>query len=258
MIIVDDRFADLYDEYYQEKNYQAEVNNLITVITKYNRFPHSLKVVDIACRTGDYLKYFIKHGYNVSGGDNSLKMLQIAQNKPELRGVELANWELTNLFASTVNEKAQVVLCLSEVFSTLINDNEVQMALKNMYELLDTHGILVLKFFGGLSFTSGMPMANFKRFSFGYGRDVMLFESFDSINWIDQQLFHRITAWIRSEDLKEIEEYDNIQPLRFYFPKEMKMLLEEIGFQLLDMQEYPTFHDLLPASQNIVVTARKV
>ena len=38
----------------------------------------------------------------------------------------------------------------------------------------------------------------------------------------------------------------------------MKMLLEEIGFQLLDMQEYPTFHDLLPASQNIVVTARKV
>ena len=258
LVMLDDRFADLYDDYSQETNYQADVNNIANIIHKYKTFSNYGKLIDITCRTGNYMNYFIKLGYNVSGGDNSLKMLQIAQNKSELRGVELASWDITNLFASTLIEKAHIVLSLSEVFSTIINDNEIHIALENMHQLLNSRGILILKFFGGLYLTHGMPIANFKRFSWGYGRDVILFESFDKISWPSQQLFHRMAAWIRSEDLKEIEEYTDIKPLRFYFPKEMQLLLEQAGFQLLEMQEYPTFNDLSSTSQNIIAVARKI
>ena len=71
------KYANFYDSYYKNKDYDGEVNFVLDLTKQYSTPPHS--VLDIGCGTGGHLFPFAKKGFNVTGFDLSEAMINKAK-----------------------------------------------------------------------------------------------------------------------------------------------------------------------------------
>ena len=76
------RSATLYDLIYSWKNYRREVDHLLAII--HARVPGAKTILDVACGTGEHLRYL--PDFDRTGVDLDAELLRIARTKlPDVR-----------------------------------------------------------------------------------------------------------------------------------------------------------------------------
>jgi SAM-dependent methyltransferase len=70
-------YANCYDILYAKKDYEADVESIIKVL----QLNPGSKIIDIGCGTGNYTKYLSIKGFDVTGVEPSVCMLNIAKSK---------------------------------------------------------------------------------------------------------------------------------------------------------------------------------
>lgn len=70
-------YSKYYDLLYQDKDYQAEVNYICSLLKRFS--PNSTFLFEMGCGTGKHAKILSENGFNVYGIDISESMLQLAK-----------------------------------------------------------------------------------------------------------------------------------------------------------------------------------
>lgn len=102
-------WLEFYDRLFPEENYKATFDILHGIIQRYN--PKAKDVLEIACGTGRYAKYFAGKGYRIRGTDLSADALAIARKR-----VKKAEFHVEEMEELNENERYDVVCCLFEPF----------------------------------------------------------------------------------------------------------------------------------------------
>ena len=82
-----DHYAECYDALYQDKDYQAEADFIIQLLTKHG--VSEGPVLELGCGTGAYTSLLAEHYYPIVGIDLSLGMLAQAKMKLDICPTEM-------------------------------------------------------------------------------------------------------------------------------------------------------------------------
>jgi SAM-dependent methyltransferase len=149
--------ATYYDIIYEAigKNYELEANHLVATIRQYQ---HSTinTLLDIACGTGEHLKYLQKD-FAVEGLDLDSELLQSAKQK--MSSIPLHH---ANMLDFDLVRKFDVVVCLFSSIGYVVTKQGLHLAIKNMQKHTAPGGLLVVEpWFGPSQFHSGFVHAVF-------------------------------------------------------------------------------------------------
>jgi len=130
--------AKYYDMIYSYKNYKKESNVIINLIKKYKKSSGS-DLLESACGTGEYLKYFL-NDYNCEGFDISSDMISVAKEKlPEI------NFRVADMTNFNFNKKYDVIVCLFSSIAYIKTVDNLKKAINNFYEHLNDGGIMIIE-----------------------------------------------------------------------------------------------------------------
>ncbi|GEM_PF-136307 len=218
--------AELYDALYEDKDYLSEVE---FIENQFGR-DKSLKILEIGCGTGNYLKIFNKKGYDITGVDISEEMLKVAKKKCDCKLVQ------GDLRDFKTGEKYDVILVMFDVLSYVTDNEGLVKTLQNIKSHLVRGGKLIFQVWNGLGVLSDKPEKRVKeidRENFKIIRSVSpVLRANEHI--VDVNYNYRIV----NNDGQKIEDFDETHSMRFFLPQEIKYLLETNGFEVKTMSDF--------------------
>lgn len=125
-------FAYLYDKFYLKKDYKKEVEFLKNFIKKDDN------IIDIGCGTGIHASILENDGYKVDGLDLNKEMLSIAKTRLN------SNLYNQNILDIKIDKKYNVIISMFAVINHLKNINELEKALINLKNILETNGVIII------------------------------------------------------------------------------------------------------------------
>jgi len=132
--------ARFYDKIWGKHDYDSDVKLLDDFFRKH----HCRNVIDIGCGTGNHAVRLSKLGYQVTGVDISPTMLKIAKEKDRERKITFIQGDMKKLEkAISKSQKFDAAICLGQVFSHLITDQDVQAFLSRLHKILNQNGLFV-------------------------------------------------------------------------------------------------------------------
>ena len=127
------KMAYLYDKFYVNKNYIKEVEFIKAFIHN-----SDCKILDAGCGTGNHSKILSDSGYNVAGFDLSIDMVKIANTKIPNK------FFVDDLLTISSEDKYDVIISFFAVFNHLKNYKEFRKALRNLKQLLNNNGTIII------------------------------------------------------------------------------------------------------------------
>lgn len=137
-----DRFASKYDVMISDKRYDEDLPFFNSVFKKYN----VKSILDCSCGTGKHVIRFSQLGFEVTGSDVSIEMINKAKRNAELLGagvdfVQADFKRLTDVF----DRKFDCVVCLGNSLSHELEEKGILSALRSMYDVLRNKGAVIIE-----------------------------------------------------------------------------------------------------------------
>jgi len=147
--------AELYDLIYADKKYKKESEEIHRLIKK-NKKSKGKELLDVACGTGNHIKYLKKH-YQITGLDLNKPMLRIAKKKyPGIRFVQ------GNMISFNLKKKFDVIVCLFSAIGYAKTYKNLNRTIANFNKHLKEGGVLIFDpFFSKKNFKDGKVHADF-------------------------------------------------------------------------------------------------
>jgi glycine/sarcosine N-methyltransferase len=137
-----DRFASKYDVMISDKRYDEDLPFFNSVFKK-----HSVKsILDCSCGTGKHVIKFSQLGFEVTGSDVSIKMINKAKRNAELLGTDVdfvqADFKrLTDVF----DKKFDCVVCLGNSLNHELEEKRILSALRSMYNVSRKKSVVIIQ-----------------------------------------------------------------------------------------------------------------
>jgi SAM-dependent methyltransferase len=130
--------AQYYDQIYSNKDYQAEVEKLVTFIGK-KRSSDGDRLLDVACGTGHHIQYLKEH-FKVEGLDLDPELLEIArQRNPDI------NFHVGDMIDFHLNRRFDIVTCLFSSIGYVKTRENLNKAIQTMAGHLNPGGFLLIE-----------------------------------------------------------------------------------------------------------------
>ncbi|WP_312562893.1 methyltransferase domain-containing protein [Anaerospora sp.] len=229
-----DKYAHYYDLLYRDKDYIGEANYIDSLIRKYNI--RAENILDLGCGTGKHAELLSQKGYKVHGVDMSEGMLQEAyiraENNPNL------SFTLSNLQEFNLEEKFDVATALFHVMSYQTSNSDLYKAFSTAYEQLLPGGIFIFDCWYGPAVLSNRPVVRVKRLEDAQIHIARIAEPVmhPNSNLVDVN-YH---MYIKDKEYGTFGELQEVHTMRYLFRPEVELLLEQVGFCLIDSFEFIT------------------
>ena len=125
-------FAKYYDKFYQNKNYEKEVDFLMSFINDGD------KIIDVGCGTGIHASLISRKGFDIDALDLNKEMLDIAKTR---LNSSLYQQDILNI---NINKQYDVIISMFAVVNHLKNTNELGTCLSNMKKILKNSGTIII------------------------------------------------------------------------------------------------------------------
>jgi len=147
--------AGYYDASVFWKNYRAECA-LVHELIKDNKKSKGRDLLDVACGTGNHIRYLKKH-YRVTGLDKNAGMLRIAGDK--FPGVEFVQADMTSF---SLHRTFDAVICLYASIAYARTQSKLLKAIANISRHLKKGGVSIIEpFMSKDEYVEGKPFASF-------------------------------------------------------------------------------------------------
>lgn len=141
----DGRHAGLYDLFYRDKPYQQEAEFVHQCI-KQNGFRGAMRILELACGTGNHAFEFEKLGYQVIATDHSPDMLKIAKEKASQKS-SAVDFRLLDMMNIDIKDGPfDVVLCLFDSIGYVQTNENISRVLKGVNRHLRNDGLFIFEF----------------------------------------------------------------------------------------------------------------
>ena len=147
--------AEYYDASVSWKDYRAECTLVHTLIRKHKKSA-GRDLLDIACGTGNHIKYLKKH-YRITGIDKNTGILKIAGDK--FPGVEFVCADMTSF---NLNRTFDAVICLYASIAYARSHSNLLKVISNISNHLKKGGVTIIEpFITKDEYVEGNPFASF-------------------------------------------------------------------------------------------------
>ena len=147
--------AEYYDASVSWKDYRTECTLVHTLIRKHKKSA-GRDLLDIACGTGNHIKYLKKH-YRITGIDKNTGILKIAGDK--FPGVEFVCADMTSF---NLNRTFDAVICLYASIAYARSHSNLLKVISNISNHLKKGGVTIIEpFITKDEYVEGNPFASF-------------------------------------------------------------------------------------------------
>lgn len=220
-------FAKYYDLFYQNKDYNKEVDFLNFLIK------NKKTVLDLGCGTGIHMQILENECYQVDGLDLSDNMLSIARSRVK------GSLYQANILDFKLNKKYDAIISMFAVFNHLNSYEEFEQGLLNAYQHLNDLGILIIDLHNGRE----------------SGEKINIKENYQRImKWhFDSNNFKEYTDITYVIDNKE---YHTTHTFMIYEIDKIKKILDKNNLEYKILENY-TFKEASDNSKNIEIIIYK-
>jgi len=232
-------YSQYYNLLYQDKDYNAEVEYVDTIIKK--NTTDAKTILELGCGTGIHATLFAHKGYKVHGIDISDEMLETAlSNKKEL-SEELSNrliFKKGDIREYRTEEKFDVVISLFHVMSYQITNEDLKRAFKTASIHLKKGGIFIFDCWYGPAVLHQMPSTRVKRLYYNKKHIVRIAEPEMKTETNRVDVNYQLLVLNEDEGVyKEIKETHN---MRYLFVPEIINYAETNNLVVCNYEEWLT------------------
>jgi SAM-dependent methyltransferase len=247
-------YADHYDIFYNEKDYESECDLIEGAILRYSK--ESVKtILDMGCGTGNHLVPLARRGYKVHGVDLSEHMLAHAIKKSQSETFNHSPvFSHGDVRKIELGKKFDAVLMMFAVLGYQLTNQDVLSTLDTVRKHLKPGGLLIFDVWYGPAVLAERPSQRIKIIPTLDGKVIRAASGvLDTIHQICEVKYH---LWHILCD-KLVSETEEEHQMRFFFAQELALFLSSCGFKLQNISAFPTLDQ--PANEsdwNIFVVAQ--
>lgn len=244
-------YAAAYDSLYHDKDYPAECDLIENAFRLYG-LGAVRRVLDLGCGTGGHSAVLADRGYQVAGVDRSPAMLERAAE----RGSS-ARFELGEIVGLDLHETFDSVLMMFAVLGYHVANVDVAGALATVRRHLRPGGLFMCDVWYGPAVLGEGPSERVK--VTGNNSDSQIIRvaagELDTRRHVCVVRYH---LW-RIESGRVAAEVREQHRMRYFFPLELELFLQNAGLELVKLGSFPNLEDEpSEATWNVGLVARAV
>lgn len=248
-----DRYAEMYDALYAAKDYERECDRIQAAFHHTSRDVRS--VLDLGCGTGNHAIPLARRGYRMLGVDRSEGMLQRARAKVTQRGGANAEFVLGDLRDVRLGRSFDACIAMFAVLGYQTTNQDVAAALATVRHHLEPDGILVFDVWNGAAVLTVGPRDRVRAATDGPRRLLRI--SSGTLD-VRRNLCHVHAHQILVAGDHIVSETEETHAMRYFFPMELELLLDQAGFDVMELTPFDDPRQPLDASAwNMLAVARR-
>ena len=222
-------YAYYYNAFYQDKDYKGETAQVDALLKKYGK--NISMILNFGCGTGRHDLELTKLGYQCTGIDQSQLMIDVAKKNAEEENAEISLL-VSDIRKLESSKKYDAVISLFHVMSYQTKNEDILAAFQSARNALTSGGLFLFDVWYGPGVLTDRPSVRVKEIEDEKNRLVRIARPVmhDKENVVDvcYEVFviDKMTGQTRT-----INEVHN---MRYFFRPELEMLLQEMGFELID------------------------
>lgn len=247
-------YADLYDGFYKDKDYEAECDQIEKIFQHFaNGTPQH--ILDLGCGTGNHAIPLTRRGYRVTGIDRSLEMLEHARNKiagsTAQENLHLVHGDIRDY---QLDESFDAILCMFAVLGYQLSNQDILATLKCARQHLQPGGLLIFDVWYGPAVLTVRPSERVKVIPTRNGQMIRWTSAaLETRQHLCQVNFH---VW-NLEGNRLVDETEETHWMRYFFPLEIELFLNSSQFRLLHLGSFPDFdQEVCDDTWNVTVIAK--
>jgi SAM-dependent methyltransferase len=245
-------YAGQYDRFYANKDYSKECD-LIEQAFKNFGTGKIRSLLDFGCGAGNHALCLAKRGYQITGVDLSPSMLAAAGEKSKKARLDI-NWIEGDCRNVKVGRTFDAVLFMFSVLGYLPENKDVMGALGNARKHIKKNGLLLFDVWYGPAVLSIKPSDRTRIIPVPDGKIIRaVTANLDTRHHLARLHFH---LW-HLTGKKVNDETEESHTVRYFFPKELELMLNQSNFDLISLSSFPTLDQ--PADEttwNVFVVAK--
>lgn len=249
-------YADTYDMLYRHKDYAAECDLIERIFQTYGAGPiHN--VLDLGCGTGNHALPLAQRGYEIVGVDRSESMLAHARRKAaDLVGSEGVTFQQGDIRSIDLQRYFDAVLMMFAVLGYQLENADVLSVLRAARQHLRPGGLFIFDVWYGPAVLHIRPSQQIRVIPTPGGKVLRVASGkLDIRHHVCTVHFH---LW-QLEGERLVAETEESHPMRYFFPLELALFLEDSRFTLIRLSAFPEFdQDPDEATWNVLGVARVI
>lgn len=252
-----DHYAECYDELYQDKDYQAEADFIVQLLTRHG--VSEGPVLELGCGTGAYTSLLAKHYYPIVGIDLSLGMLAQAKMKLEHlpdRLLTKIHFQHGDIRTIRLGRKFNSVLAMFHVMSYQETNRDLARAFKTASRHLSSGGLFVCDFWYGPGVLTQPPEHRIKKVENA---------EYCIVRKAAPELYPSRNAVLVRYDISFLKKHEAVTRqikeehlMRYLFKPEVEELCQRTAFQLVEFGEWLTAREPTLATWNAYIVGKRL
>lgn len=235
-------YAEYYDSFYAEKEYEKECDVLEQAFESFGS-ESPVHLLDLGCGTGRHALIMSKRGYKIVGVDSSQMMLNIARDaEARVSSHHDIEWLCGDLRLFSIPKTFDAAYMMFAVVGYLNSNSDIISALKNIRSHLKTGAILLFDFWFGPAIAASGIRNDAREVDIGKGKVIRL--STKVHNQRQQQITVTFKIWRLQESIV-LDYTEETHVVRYFNPQELELLLGMAGFELAEFSSFPRLDGFL-------------
>lgn len=218
-------YAGWYDTLYREKDYPGECDMLEALFSRQGVSPKT--IADLGCGTGGHALLLAQRGYTVIAMDRSADMLKLARAKADQANVKV-DFRQEDITRLEWRETFDAAIAMFAVAGYQTEDGELQGMFAGVWRSLRPGGVFIFDGWHGPGVLHERPVPRMLEIPLGKN-EVLLRLADPRLDVLEQTVEIHYRLWQR-RGAKIIAESEERHIMRFFFPRELRCLLQHAGF----------------------------
>lgn len=233
-----EKFAQVYDSLMEDVNYELWVDYIEEIFNRFYIKP--IKIIDLACGTGNITIPLSKRGYHITGIDLSADMLTIAEHKSQ-EGSNNIQWIQGDMINLKGFKQIDTIICACDGINYILEKENLNQIFKNIYDTLGENGIFTFDI--NSSYKISRILAD-ETFAYSGEEVSYIWENFYDSN--SKIIDFELSFFVREG--KHYNRFNETHQQRAYSIEEIIFSLENSGFK--EIFTYETFGFKSPKTES--------
>ncbi len=246
-------YAGAYDSTYREKDYASECDVLEAAFHRVSG--RKLRsVLDLGCGTGGHALELAKRGYEVTGVDRSTEMLRRAAGKVGSEGLPV-RWHCADIRDFDLGQRFDAAISMFAVVGYVTSNPGLLGCFQSVRRHVSKGSPFVFDVWFGPAVLAIRPEPRRRAIDVD-GQTID--RTVSTVIDLTAQCCRMVYSLSRAGE-QSGERYCEEHEVRFFFPQEIRLLLEASAFECCSLTAFPSLEDpVTESSWNALVVARAV